>query len=176
MLSQKLLKLLNEQVEHEFQSANLYLQMSAWCASKGLEGSASFLREHSGEEMGHMFRLFDYLLETGNLAVVPALTKPKHTYKGIGEVFEDTLEHEKFITAKINALVDAAFAEKDYATFQFLQWYVSEQHEEETLFSRIVDLVKMIGTDGRGLFLLDKQIGKAKKDKTAPAADAGGAE
>ena len=174
MLSQKMLTLLNEQVGHEFESANLYLQMSAWCASKGLEGSASFLRAHSGEEMAHMFRLFDYLLETGNLAVIPAMGKPRHEYKGIGDVFAATLSHEQFITGKINALVDGALTEKDYATFQFLQWYVSEQHEEEALFSRVCDLVRLVGTDGRGLFLLDKQIGKMDKDTTAPSADAGG--
>jgi ferritin len=159
MLKPAVLEKLNEQVGHEFFSANLYLQMSSWCTAKGLEGCAKFLREHSTEEMNHMFRLFDYVNETGAQAVVPALEKPRHQFENVTEVFAATLEHEKFITSKINELVDVAFGEKDYSTFNFLQWYVAEQHEEEALFQRIVDMVNLVGTDGQGLYMLDREIG-----------------
>jgi ferritin len=160
MLSKNMLTKMNEQIGHEFESSNLYLQMSAWCKANGLEGSAGFLRKHAEEEMTHLFKIFDYLEETGNLPVIPALAKPKAEFENILNVFEETLAHEKFITAKINALAGLAMEEKNYATFQFLQWFTAEQHEEEALFSRILDMVNMIGSDGRGLYLLDKEIGK----------------
>ncbi|MCU0728404.1 MAG: non-heme ferritin [Planctomycetes bacterium] len=165
MLTKNMLDKLNEQIGYEFESSNLYLQMSAWCKAKGLEGSAGFLRKHAEEELSHMFKFFDYLEETGNLPVIPALAKPKADYENLRNVFEETLAHEKFITGKINGLAELALAEKNWATFQFLQWFTAEQHEEEALFNRVLDLVKMIGTDGRGLFLLDKEIGKLKADK-----------
>ncbi len=162
MLSEKMLARLNEQIALEFESANLYLQMSAWCLAHGLDGCGRFLREHSQEEMGHMFRLFDYVNETGAQAVLRALEAPRHEYGSVREVFEATFEHERFITGKINELVDTAFAEKDYSTFNFLQWYVSEQHEEEALFQRVLDLVELVGSDGKGLFHLDREIGKLR--------------
>lgn len=88
------------------------------------------------------------------------LREPPYEFGSIKDVFEKTFEHEKFITAKINALVEACLAEKDYSTFNFLQWYVAEQHEEEHLFRSILDMIEIIGLDGRGLFLVDKEIGK----------------
>jgi len=159
MLSETMLEKLNGQIGIEFESANLYLQMSSWCAVNGLEGSADFLRAHSHEEMEHMFKLFDYVIETGSKAHIPELAEPRSEFESIREVFESTLEHERFVTGKINELVRAAYDENDYSTLNFLQWYVAEQHEEEALFSRIVEMVHMIGTSGRDLYLLDKEIG-----------------
>jgi ferritin len=167
MLSQGLLAKLNEQIGIEFESANLYLQMSSWCGANGLDGCAAFLREHSQEEMEHMFRLFDYVNETGAMAVIPALAKPRSEYESVKDVFESTYQHEQFVTSKINELVDAAFSEKDYSAFNFLQWYVAEQHEEEALFKKVLDLVEMVGTDGQGLFYLDREIGKVDAATTA---------
>ena len=158
MISKDLLQKLNEQIGLEFESANIYLQMSAWCAAHGLEGCAGFLREHAQEEMGHMMRLFDYVLETGAMSVIPALPKPRCEFESVGDVFGATYEHEKFITGKINELVATAFSEQDFSTFNFLQWYVAEQHEEEALFKKILDLVDMVGFEGRGLYHLDKEI------------------
>jgi ferritin len=165
MLSEKILQLLNEQIGHEYYSSNFYLAMSSWCGFKGLRGSCSFLSHHAGEEMEHMRKLFGYVGDTGAQAIVPQVQKPPESYDSIRDVFSKTLEHEIFITRKINELVGACMLEKDYSTFSFLQWYVAEQHEEEKLFRSILDLIEIIGTDGRGLFLLDKEIGKLARAK-----------
>ena len=127
MLSANVIKLLNDQMNLEFYSSNLYLQMSAWCEQNGFEGAAKFLSEHAAEEMQHMRKLFTYLNETGALAVITAIEAPTH--------------------------------EKDYSAFNFLQWYVAEQHEEEKLFSGILDKLNLLGEDGKGLFLIDKDLG-----------------
>ena len=158
MLSKSLLAKFNEQIGIEFESSNLYLQMSSWCEAHGLDGCAAFLRQHSQEEMAHMFRLFDYVNETGAEAIIRALEKPRSEFESVRDVFEATYEHEQFVTGKINELVHAAFSEHDYSAFNFLQWYVAEQHEEEALFKKVLDLVDMVGTDGQGLFYLDREI------------------
>ena len=142
----------------EFYSSNLYLQMSAWCEQQGFEGAAKFLSAHAAEEMQHMRKLFTYLNETGALAVITQIDEPTHQFKSLKEVLELTYQHEKLITSKINELVGRTFEEKDYSAFNFLQWYVAEQHEEEKLFSRILDKLNLLGEDGKGLFLVDKDL------------------
>lgn len=159
MLSEKLLQKLNTQVTLEFYSSNLYLQMSAWCDYKGLPGSAKFFRDHAKEEMSHMQKIFDYIQDTGALAIVDAIEKPDIDFSDLKNLFATTYNHEQMITKQINEIVDIALSEKDYSTFNFLQWYVSEQHEEEKLFKSIVDKIEIIGLDGRGLFMVDKEIG-----------------
>ncbi len=160
MLKPNILKLLNDQIALEDYSANLYLAMSSWCDSQKLTGSAKFLEMHSDEEHAHMRKLFKYVNETGAMAKVSAVEEPPSEYGSIKELFNMIFEHEQFITSKINELVDACLSEKDYSTFNFLQWYVAEQHEEEHLFRGILDMIDIVGVDGRGLFLIDKEIGK----------------
>lgn len=167
MLTPAMIERLNHQIRLEQYSSNLYLQMSAWCDQQGYTGSATFLREHSGEELQHMHKLFDYVCETGALAVLGALDAPPSVYKSLGEVFEVTYTHELSITAAINQLVASALAEQDFSTFQFLQWYVSEQHEEERLFKSILDKIAVIGLDGKGIYFLDKEIRKLAGQTTA---------
>ena len=159
MLSANVIKLLNDQMNLEFYSSNLYLQMSAWCEQQGFEGAAKFLSAHAAEEMQHMRKLFTYLNETGAQAIISAIEAPSHEYKSLKEVIAITYEHEKLITSKINELVGKTFEEKDYSAFNFLQWYVAEQHEEEKLFSSILDKLNLLGDDGKGLFLVDKDLG-----------------
>ena len=159
MLSEKLLKKLNTQVTLEFYSSNLYLQMSAWCDHKGLSGSAKFLKAHAAEEMEHMQKIFDYIQDTGALAILESIEKPEIEYANLKDIFAQTYQHEKMITGQINELVDIALREKDYSTFNFLQWYVAEQHEEEKLFKSILDKMNIIGLEGRGLFMIDREIG-----------------
>ena len=159
MLSSNVIKLLNDQMNLEFYSSNLYLQMSAWCEQNGFEGAAKFLSAHAAEEMQHMRKLFTYLNETGALAVITAIETPAHEYKSLKEILELTYEHEKLITSKINELVGKTFEEKDYSAFNFLQWYVAEQHEEEKLFSGILDKLNILGEDGKGILLIDKDLG-----------------
>ena len=138
MLNKAIIDKLNEQINLEFASSNIYLQMSAWCANKGYEGAAAFLLRHADEEMEHMQKLFTYVIETGGLPTA--------------------FGHEKHVTSKINELVEVTFANKDYSTFNFLQWYVAEQHEEETLFGGVIDKFNILGEDGRSLYLIDKDL------------------
>ena len=158
MLSSNVIKLLNDQMNLEFYSSNLYLQMRAWCEQNGFEGAAKFLSAHAAEEMQHMRKLFTYLNETGALAVITAIEAPAHEYKSLKEIIELTYEHEKLITSKINELVGKTFEEKDYSAFNFLQWYVAEQHEEEKLFNSIVDKFKLLGESGTALYYIDREL------------------
>ena len=174
MLTKRVLQKLNEQIGHEFYSSNLYLQMSAWCADQGLDGIAGFLRVHSQEEMGHMFRLFDYVLESDAKPLLPALDKPRSDYDSVQQLFEEVLEHEKMISSKIAELVEAAFSEKDFFTFNFLQWYVAEQHEEEALAKSNLDKLRLVGTEGRGLFFFDAELGRMRAGEKIIPSDAGG--
>lgn len=159
---------LNEQLNLEFYSANLYLQMSAWCGDKGFEGASSFLKTHSQEEMQHMQRLFDYLDDTGSLPVLGAIAAPPIDFDSLADVFKLTYEHEQLITAKINELAHAAMALQDYSTFNFLQWYVAEQHEEEKLFRSILDKLALVKASEGGLFFIDQDL--KKMSAAAPSA------
>ena len=158
MLNKAIADKLNEQINLEFYSSNVYLQMSAWCDNHGYEGAAAFLLRHADEELEHMQKLFTYVSETSGMPLLGKIDAPKNDYKSLKEVFETTLEHEKFITSKINELVEVTFANKDYSTFNFLQWYVAEQHEEEKLFNSIVDKFKLLGESGTALYYIDREL------------------
>jgi ferritin len=168
MLDPALIDKLNEQINLEFYSSNLYLQMSAWCEFKSLPGAAAFLKTHAEEEMVHMQRLFQYVTETGAMPLIGAIENPQAEFDTIEDVFAATFAHEQKVTRQINALADAAFTSKDYSTFNFLQWYVGEQHEEESLFAGILDRIRLIGTDGRGLFHIDNELAKLASNGAAP--------
>ena len=176
MLAESMVEKLNEQINLEFYSSNLYLQMSAWCTWRGYEGCAEFLREHAAEEMQHMDRLLNYVNETGALAKLGTIEAPPTEYDTLRKVFEQTYEHEVFITKKINELAHAAFSVQDYSTFNFLQWYVAEQHEEETLFKGILDKFDLVGTDGQGLYMVDREVAAMAAKARAGAGAADGAD
>lgn len=105
-----------------------------------------------------MQKLFNYVSETSGMPLLGKIDAPKHDYSSLREVFEITLEHEKLVTSKINELVEVTFESKDYSAFNFLQWYVAEQHEEEKLFSGIIDRFNLVGEDGKGLFFIDREL------------------
>ena len=165
MLSQTLIDLLNEQVTREFYSSNLYLQMSAWAEHVGLEGTSAFLRVHADEEMMHMRKMFDFLNESDARAKLGTVAAPPTDFDGISDVFQQIYAHETHITKCINSIVHAAFTEQDYSTFNFLQWFVAEQREEEHLVKGILDKIKLIGTKGDALFFLDREIGGLATNK-----------
>ncbi len=148
MLSEKMLGLLNDQITREHFSSNLYLQMSGWAKTQGLNGSAKFLRDHAQEEMSHMMKLFDFVVECGSQPIIEGMDKPKAEYDSIEQIFTEILAHEKEITKRIHELAHTAMQDKDYLAFNFLQWYIAEQHEEETLFSDIMDKIHILGTEG----------------------------
>ena len=154
MLQQSIVDKLNEQINLEFYSSNVYLQMSAWCSKNGFAGAATFLLRHADEELEHMQKLFDYVCEAG----ATPLLAPRKEYESLKELFDVVLEHEKHVTAKINELVEVTFAAKDYSTFNFLQWYVAEQHEEEKLFSEILDKFVVAGESNKSLYFIDKDL------------------
>jgi ferritin len=158
MLTKVLVDKLNQQINLEFYSSNLYLQMSSWCEHAGLEGCAEFMHQHAQEEMGHMQRLFNYVNETGAMAVLGQIDAPPTEYESIADVFRKTYEHECLVTSRINELADVAIKETDYSTFNFLQWYVAEQHEEEKLFKSILDKIELIGSDPKNLFFIDQEV------------------
>ncbi len=168
MLSQTMLDKLNDQITLEFYSSNFYLQMSSWCQTKGLGGCGSFMLRHSQEEMAHMLRLFNYVNDTGAQAIIGEVAKPRHDFGDVREVFLLTLEHERFVTTKINELVGTAFQERDFSSFSFLQWHVAEQHEEEKLFLGLVDKIDLIGMEGRGVFFFDQEVGQMAKGMAQP--------
>ncbi|ELB5688402.1 non-heme ferritin [Salmonella enterica] len=158
MLKQEMIQELNAQLNLELYSSLLYQQMSAWCSYHGFEGAATFLRRHAQEEMSHMQRLFAYLNDTGNLPVISAVEAPVTEFGSLDALFKKTYEHEQLITQKINDLVHVAITSQDYPTFNFLQWYVAEQHEEEKLFKSVLDKLSLAGNSGQGLYLVDKEL------------------
>jgi ferritin len=158
MLAPEMVERLNKQINLELLSSNMYLQMASWCAYKGLDGCAAFLNQHAGEERLHMDKLVDYLTKTGALVRLGALDAPPQEFESVAVMFQKILDHERYVTSKINDLAQFANTLPDFSTLQFLQWYIAEQHEEEHLFSSICDKVKLLGTDKQGLYFLDKEI------------------
>ncbi|MCS3433449.1 non-heme ferritin [Klebsiella sp. BIGb0407] len=158
MLKKDMIEKLNEQMNLELFSSLLYQQMSAWCSYHSFEGAAAFLRRHAQEEMTHMQRLFAYLSDTGNMPQINAIASPYSDYASLDALFKATYEHEQLITSQINELAHAAMSSQDYPTFNFLQWYVAEQHEEEKLFKSVLDKLSLVGTSGDGLYFIDKEL------------------
>lgn len=153
-------KLLNEQIKLEAVSSAIYLSMASWCEIKGYENSSAFLYDHSDEERMHMMKIFKYVNQAGGHALVPEISDVPQEFKSLRAIFEEILEHEIVVTKSIHSLVDHCFNNKDFTTFNFLQWYVTEQREEETLARRILELFDIIGEEGVGLWTIDQEIGK----------------
>ncbi|MCB9168765.1 MAG: ferritin [Flavobacteriales bacterium] len=158
MLSKKIETALNGQIETEAMSSQFYLAMASWAETEGLNGTASFLYRHSDEERMHMLKLIKFVNERGGKALVPALKQPPRTFKDINDIFAHLFKHETQVTAEINRVVDACLKEKDYTTHNFMQWYVSEQIEEETLARTLLDKLALIGNDKGGLYLFDRDL------------------
>lgn len=159
MLSKTMQEALNEQVKIEAQSSQVYLAMASWAEIQpGIDNVTQFFYNHSDEERMHMLKLIHFVNERGGFAVVPQLEQPALTYPSINHAFKELLKHELFVSESINKLVDIALNEKDYATHNFLQWYVTEQIEEEALARTLNDKLEMIGEDKSGLYLFDRDI------------------
>lgn len=160
MINAKIQKAINAQINKEMFSAYLYLAMSADAAGKGYKGTAKWFRVQYQEEMEHALKFYDYVLEQGAVVTLEAIEKPKVAFKSLLEMFEATLKHEQFITQSLNALMDLAVAEKDYATQGLLQWYIKEQVEEESNDNDVLTMLRMAGTSAGTLLMVDKQLGK----------------
>lgn len=159
MLSKPMMEALNKQVQMEAESSQAYLAMASWAEIQaGLEGVAQFFFKHSDEERVHMLKLIHYINERGGFAVIPPLKQPIITFPSLKKCFEELLRHEMEVSESINDLVENTLKEKDYATHNFLQWYVAEQIEEERLARTLNDKLEMIGDDKSGLYLFDRDI------------------
>lgn len=158
MLSEKMQKALNKQVQAEMYSANLYLAMSVYCDFKGLKGVANWLRVQYQEETAHALLLLDYVKERGGRAEVLPIDAPPAEFGTITEVFKAVLKHEQHVTGLINSLYEMAIAEKDFAAQIFLQWFVNEQVEEEANAADILNKLEVIGDSGVNVLYMDKEL------------------
>ena len=171
MLSKKMEKALNQQVNAEFYSSYLYLSMSADFAAKNLEGFASWMQIQAQEEWGHGMKMYNYIIEKGGKVKLEAIEAPQTSWKTALDVFEATLKHEEHVTSLINDLATLAIEEKDHATGIFLQWFVSEQVEEESTASGIVEKLKMVGDNPQGLFMMDSNLASRQAPAASTAAE-----
>jgi len=160
MISKKMASALNEHLNKELYSSYLYLSMQAYCEDAGLKGFANWFNVQVQEEIFHAQKVYKYILDQGEKVILEAIEKPQNKFKSSFDLFEKTLKHEKEVTARINRLIDLAKKEKDHATDGMLQWFVSEQVEEETSVNDIIQQLKLIGKDGSGLFMLDRELGQ----------------
>jgi ferritin len=152
---------LNDQVQKEASSSQFYLAMASWAENNGLNGTAKFMYQHSDEERFHMLKLIHFINERGGKALIPSLEQPPKEFNNLENVFELLLEHEIRVTESINNLVDICLQQKDYTTHNFVQWYVSEQLEEEALARTVLDKLRLIGGDKGGMYMFDRDLENA---------------
>lgn len=163
---------INKQINAELYSSYLYVAMAAYCESLSLSGAAGWFESQAYEEVTHAMKFYRFLNERGEKVLLDAIAKPeKLEWKSLLEVFQDALAHEKKVTALINNLVKMAREENDYATENFLQWYVAEQVEEEAHASGFVDKLKLVGDSPQGLFMIDSELAKRVAPNLMPAPD-----
>lgn len=167
MISKKIEKALNRQIKLEREPSHYYLAMASWCEVNGFNGISKFLYKHSDEERMHMLKLFMYVNERGGHAITPELKSPQSNFKGVPEIFQHILEHEVMVSKEINELVEQCLSEKDYTTHNFLQWYVTEQMEEERLARNILDKLNLIGNDKSGMYMFDRDLESMKTEDGA---------
>lgn len=158
MISKKLEDALNKQIAMEATASFRYLAMASWCEQQTLHGCAKFYFNQAEEERQHMMKVFNYINNVGGKAVSPGVKQPNGNFNSIKEVVETSLTGEKEVTTSVHNLAELATQEKDYATYNFMQFYVDEQREEETLFQDILDKISLIGTEGMGLYYIDKEM------------------
>jgi ferritin len=172
MLSKKMQTALNKQIVAELYSAYLYLSMSAYFHSISFGGFANWMRVQAMEESTHAMKIFDFINERGGRVLVGAIEKPATNWSSPLTAFQAVYKHEQKVTGMINSLVDLAIKERDHATQNFLQWFVSEQVEEEASADEVVQKLKMVGKEGGGMFMIDRELGQ--RMFTPPAAEEGG--
>jgi len=169
MISKKLIKAINEQINKELFSEYLYISMQAWFANQNLDGMAAWMDAQGKEERFHAMKFYNYLIERGGKVELKAIATPTVEFDNPLKAFKMALEHEQFITKSINELMDLAIKENDHATRSFLQWYVDEQVEEEASVDKIVNMLKMVGDNGHGIMMIDRELGQ--RTFSAPATE-----
>lgn len=157
-MNKKIQTILNKQVELEADSSNFYLAMACWSETKGFNGMAHFFYQHAEEERMHMLKLLKFINERGGEAIVPSITAPHSKFDSPIHLFELLLKHEIAVTESINKIVGMCLKENDHVTYNFMQWYIAEQIEEEALARTILDRIRMIGNDKGGLYLFNRDM------------------
>lgn len=157
-ISPEMEKAINDQISYEAFSANAYIAIGSWCERIGYEGSAVFFFNQAAEENMHMLKFIHYLTSAGAEAIIPAIEKPQGNFESLESVFQFGLKSEQTVTKTIYNLVDMAEKEKDRATYSFLQWFVTEQIEEETLFQTILQKFDLLGRDKLALYQIDQSL------------------
>lgn len=171
MISKKIEEALNGHLLYELEASLQYLAMASWCETMGMDGAASFFYGHAHEENLHFIKLFQYINEVSGHAIVPQVKQPHHDFEGIKEICEIAYSNEKEVTQAIFKLVELAKAEDDHVTTEMLRFYVQEQREEETLFQKVLDKIKLIGTGAQSLYYVDKELGNLAKPTPAVPGD-----
>ncbi|MCK5147270.1 ferritin [bacterium] len=158
MISKKLEQAINEQINKELFSEYLYLSMASYCSSIGLDGFENFFLVQVEEERFHAMKMYKFLNERGGRVIMKAIDQPETQFESALQVLEKTYEHEQYVSKLINELMDLAIAENDHAAKSFLNWFVDEQVEEEASMENILNKLKLIGGEGNGLLMLDKEL------------------
>ncbi|WP_127579025.1 ferritin [Paenibacillus koleovorans] len=160
MVSQRLLDKLNEQMNYEFYSSQVYLAMAAYCSSESYDGFANFFIVQSEEEKFHAMKIFHFINRLGRRAVVSGMDNPQNDYSSLLETFEHAFSHEQSVTKRIYELSDVAWTEREHATMNFLQWFINEQVEEESTFDSIIQKLRRIDNDSNAFYMLDAELSK----------------
>lgn len=158
MLTDRMRDAINDQINAEFYSAYLYLSMAAHCEALNLPGFSHWMRLQAKEEVGHAGKFLEYLADRGARVSLKAIGQPPGEFASPYAMFEQALEHERHISARINSLYKMALEDNDYATQNELQWFIKEQVEEEKNAGQIVEQLKMVGTQGTALVLIDRHL------------------
>ena len=158
MLSDKLMTAINDQINYELYSANVYLAMQAYFASNDLDGFANFFKVQIQEENFHANKFFDYLNQMGGRVIIDAMPAPQSNFESVLHVFKDALAHEKIVTERIYNLMVIATEEREHATISLLKWFIDEQVEEENTFGGIVKKLERLGGDSAALYMLDAEL------------------
>lgn len=163
MLSKEIQDALNEQIKNEYFASYTYLSMAAYCESINMQGFANWMRLQSQEELTHAMRIFDYVIDRDGTVALQSIGKPQSKFKSLKEMFQQVLDHEREVTSIINKLYEQAISENDHATTVELQWFITEQVEEEKTAQEILDKLKLAGDSGSALLILDSQLAARSK-------------
>ena len=169
-ISLQMAKALNNQISYEASATSAYLAVGSWCERNGYDGSATFFFEQANEENTHVLKFMHYLNDAGAEAIIPATKKPQGNFNSLESAFKIGLKSEQNVTKQINNLVDLAEKEKDRATYSFLQWFISEQIEEETLFETILQKFEVVGRDKLAIYQIDQSLANIRS-QIAPQTD-----
>lgn len=169
MLKDSIQNALNDQIQAEFHSAYLYLSMAAWCESRNFEGFGHWMRMQAQEEMFHAMKVYDYVHMTGGRVKLQAVQQPEVDWDGALDLFRASLKHEQYMTGRINDLLGLAMKQNDHATANMLQWFISEQVEEEATVDSICGKLEMMGDSMHAIYMLDRELA-GRAQPAAPAA------